>query len=97
MTSKELVFVAKLLDLAADTFSSRGSNDLDAEMLDFIGFTDTEKQALALKFSQWAEEVVDPEELIPFEVIGDSSWMKFWSEYLMLEAVFQEGEDGVKT
>lgn len=97
MTSKELVFVAGLLKTAAETFSNHGCNDLDAEMLGPISFTDAEKQALALKFSQWAEGAVDPEDLIPFETITDSSWMKFWSEYFLLEGIFQEGEDGVKT
>jgi len=93
MTVQEIQLTAKLLDLAADTFSNHGCNDVSEEM--YEGWTKEQRQALVKEFHEWNG---DPEEYDPeFLHLGDSSLIAFFAakilqapDYLKLKAAFEK-------
>jgi len=60
MTKKEKRFVARLLNIASDTFSNHRCNDLPKDLETY--FTKEELAKLNLKLNQWNEGTDTPKE-----------------------------------
>jgi len=82
MSPKLMIFAAKMLRMASDKYSNHICNDMDKRILDALGFTDEEKTALALEYSQWNENKAEPEDPIKFQWIHDTCWMDFLAHKL---------------
>ena len=73
MTTKENQLAAEMLELASDTFSNHGCNDVEDSV--YEGWTLEERQQFVKEYYEWNG---DPENYSPTHLhIGDSSIMRF--------------------
>lgn len=77
MRANEKALIAKLLDMAADTYSNHGCNDLDTE--EFFGeFTPADRAKLLHEMQEFNGDKEDPS---PTKLIhiGDYALMRFYA------------------
>lgn len=78
MTKKEKQLAAKMLEYAANEFSSHGCNDVKESVYD--GWSLEERQQFVKEFHEWNG---DPEEYSPNNLhLGDSTLMDFLAKKL---------------
>jgi hypothetical protein len=73
---------ALLLEMAADTFSNHGCNDLDPQFIDAIGLTEEDKREIVSDFYKWNGNFEEAEKsgwitASGFDGLGDSTLMSF--------------------
>jgi hypothetical protein len=75
MDKQLLLLAAKMLDLASETFSNHGCNDLDDEVLNII----TDEETLCKDIREWNGDPVEdwPENK---HMIGDSTLMSYLAD-----------------
>jgi len=76
MNQKEKQLAAKMLELASETFSNHGCNDVEESV--YEGWTLQERQQFVKEYHQWNEHREDPIDYDPnFLHLGDSTIMSF--------------------
>jgi hypothetical protein len=83
MTTKQKKLAAYFLNLAADSYSNHGCNDLDQEAIDAAAFTPEESAQFGIDMEQWNSEGRD--EPPKFENMPDWLVMRFLAELLQRE------------
>ena len=82
ISKKELALAAKMLELASDTFSNHGCNDVDENVYD--GWTLEERQQFVKEFHEWNGDPEEYEET--FLHLGDSTIMSFLAAKLEVQS-----------
>lgn len=83
MNQKEKLLASKMLQLASETFSNHGCNDVPDSF--YEGWTLEERQQFVKEFHQWNEHREDPIDYDPnFLHLGDDSIMAFLAHKLTL-------------
>lgn len=78
MTKAEMLLAARLLEMAGESFSNHGCNDMEPNM--FTGISLADRDSMAKGFEQYNGEYV------PLAHIGDDSWMNYLADKLLQAA-----------
>lgn len=77
LTKQDLMILSGLLEMAADTYSNRGCNDLSEDLVSTV----TNQDALCAEIKEWNGDAESewPESI---DYIGDSTLMSFYAAKL---------------
>lgn len=82
MNPKLIKFASDMLLEAACKATNNCCNDLPPKYLESFGFTEEEKQEIALEIAQLNEKTLSPKDITEFHNIKDYTWYWYFAQKL---------------